>query len=315
MAIIKLSVAEQRRASAFFTCLLLAVVVWVIVTLSNTYDFTVKQVVSFKNAPQKRAFHSLQSDTVSITEKGTGWQMLFAKMKPENRAVKVDLQTLDKEDYVVLTNQLNAINEDKDINNRIVSFSPDTLYFDFSNFSTKRVPVQLSASLKYQRQYAQSDNVTIKPAYVTVSGPSSSIEKITVWKTDSLSLKDLDETVNSRLNLEASKEGNISIYPKSVEVTIPVNEFTEKTIEVPVKLVNNYSYYNVKVFPQKVKVTFTTSLNKYANMDEELFEAEANLDMWTKHNYSVLPVMVTKLPQFCKVVKIEPQNIDFIIKK
>ncbi len=50
-------------------------------------------------------------------------------------------------------------------------------------------------------------------------------------------------------------------------------------------------------------------------MNEDLFEAEADLDMWKKHNYTVLPVMLTKLPEFCKVVKIEPKNIDFIIKK
>ena len=315
MAIIKLSQAEQRRASAFFTCVGVAVLLWIMVTLSNTYNYTVKQAVAFKNVPQQRAFHSLQADSVNVVEKGTGWQMLLSKMKPENKQVKIDLRALDKENYVVLSSQLAAINETKDIANKIISFSPDTLYFDFSNRSTKRVPVQLSASLKYQRQFAQSDNVIIRPAYVTVSGPSSSIDKITVWKTDSLSLKNLDETVNSRVNLEAVKEGNISIYPKSVSVKIPVTEFTEKTIEIPVKLINNYNYLNVKVFPLKVKVTFTTSLNKYTDMDEDMFEAGADLDMWKKHNYSTLPVMLTKLPQYCKVVKIEPKNIDFIIKK
>jgi len=241
--------------------------------------------------------------------------MLFSKMKPESKPVKVDLRTLDNENYVVLSSQLAAINDTKDVNNKVISFSPDTLYFDFSNRSTKRVPVQISASLKYQRQFAQSDNVIIKPAYITVSGPSSSIDKITSWKTDSLILSDVNETVNSRLNLEPVKEGNISIYPRSVAVTVPVNEFTEKTIEVPVKLINNYSYFNVKVFPQKVKVTFTTSLNRYAVVEEELFEADADLDMWKKHNYNVLPVMLTKLPAFCKIVKIEPKNIDFIIRK
>jgi len=315
MAIIKLSQAEQRRASAFFTCVGVAILLWVVVTLSNTYNYTVKQAVVFKNVPQQRAFHSLQADTVNVMEKGTGWQMLLSKMRPENKQVKVDLRTLDKENYIVLSSQLTAINDTKDVANKIISFSPDTLFFDFSNRSTKRVPVQLSASLKYQRQFAQSDNVVIKPAYVTVSGPSSSIDKITIWKTDSVSLKDLDETVNSQVNLEAAKEGNISIYPKSVWVKIPVNEFTEKTIEIPVKLVNNYNYLNVKVFPLKVKVTFTTSLNKYADMDGDLFEADADLDMWKKYNYSTLPVMLTKLPEFCKVVKIEPRNIDFIIKK
>jgi len=315
MAIIKLSVTERRRVSAFFTCIVLAAFAWIIVTLSNTYNYTVRQVLNFKNVPQKRAFHSLQPDTVNTTVKGTGWQMLFSKMKSENKVVKVDLSTLERENYVVLSSQLPEINDTRDANSKITSFTPDTLYFDFSNRSIKRVPVQLLMSVKYQRQYAQSDNVTLKPAYVTLSGPSAVIDKISAWKTDSLTLKDVDETISSHLNLEQPKEGNISIYPKNVEVTVPVNEFTEKTIEVPVKLVNNYNYFNVKVFPQKVKVTFTTSLNKYADIDEDLFEAEADLDMWKKHSYTVLPVMLTKLPEFCKVVKIEPKNIDFIIKK
>jgi len=241
--------------------------------------------------------------------------MLFSKMNDENRPIKIDLQTLEKESFVVLSSQLSTINESNELKNKIIAVNPDTLYFDFSNRSTKRVPVQLLMSVKYQRQFAQSDNVIIKPAYITLSGPSNRIDKITSWKTDSLTVNDINETVNTRVNLEPVTEGNISIVPKNVQVIIPVNEFTEKTIEVPVKLVNNYNYYNVKVFPQKVKVTFTTSLNKYADMDDDLFEAEVDLDLWKKHGYSILPVMLTKLPEFCKIVKIEPKNIDFIIKK
>jgi YbbR domain-containing protein len=315
MAIIKLSATEKRRASAFITCLALAVFAWIIVTLSNSYTYTVKQIVSFKNAPQKRAFHSLQSDTVNVTLKGNGWRMLFSKMKDQDKTVKVDLQTLERENYIALNSQLATINEGRDANSKIVSFAPDTLYFDFSNRSTRRVPVQLQLSIKYQQQFAQSNYITIKPAYVTLTGPSNRIDKINAWKTDSLLLNDVDETVQTQVNIEPVKEGNISIYPKTVQVTIPVNEFTEKTIEVPVNLINNVNYYNVKIFPQKVKITFTTALNKYAGMDEDLFEAEADLNRWKDNNYTSLPVMLTKIPEFCKIVKIEPANIDFIIKK
>ena len=38
------------------------------------------------------------------------------------------------------------------------------------------------------------------------------------------------------VNLQPVKEGNLSVYPKSVQVTIPVDEFTEKTLVIPVKL-------------------------------------------------------------------------------
>lgn len=241
--------------------------------------------------------------------------MLFAHMQSQIKPIKIDLHTLDKDNFVVLSSQLSGINDSKDITNKFVSFDPDTLYFDFSNRATKRVPVKLSAALSYQQQFEQSDNVIIKPAYITVSGPASSIEKITDWHTDSLKLKNLDETVHARLDLAPAKEGNISIYPKAVDITLPVNEVTEKTIEIPVKLINNHEYYNVKIFPQKVKVTIITSLNKYRWMDDDLFEADANLDLWKKNHYSSLPVVLSKMPDFCRVVKVEPRNVDFYIKQ
>jgi YbbR domain-containing protein len=315
MAIIKLSATERRRVSVFFTCLLLAGIAWVLVTLSRTYNFTVRHVLTYQNTPQHRAFHSLQPDTVNITVKGTGWQMLFAKMNSASHPVKIDLRTLDRENYVVLKTQIKDINKSHELQYEVVGFDPDTLYFDFSNRSVKRVPVRLIAALKYQQQFARSDDITIKPAYVTITGPSNRIDGITVWKTDSLKADDVDETIKTTVNLEPVKEGNISIYPKSVQVIVPVNEFTEKTIEVPVKLINNTEYYNVKVFPLKVRVTFTTPLNKYTDINEEYFEAQADLDLWKKRNYKMLPVKLAKIPDFCKIVKIEPQYVDFIIKK
>ncbi|MGZ3764403.1 MAG: CdaR family protein [Mucilaginibacter sp.] len=315
MAIIKLSATERRRLSAFFTCLVLAAFAWVFTTLSNTYNFTVKEILSYRNTPQRRAFHSLQPDTINATMQGTGWQMLFSKMNNTNKIINVDLHTLDNKDFVVLSSQLKQINDKKEFEEQIVSFSPDTLFFDFSNRAVKRVPIQLVAGLKYQRQFMQSNNVSITPSYVTLSGPGNVIDKVKTWNTDSLILDSVNETVKTRIDLQPVKEGNVSIYPKSVQVVIPVDEFTEKTILIPVKLINNRNAYDVKMFPQKVRVTFTTTLSKYAEMDDDFFEASADLSLWRDHGYTTLPVQLTRIPAYCKIVKIEPQNIDFIVRK
>jgi YbbR domain-containing protein len=314
MAIIKLSATERRRVSAFFTCLVLAIVAWMFTVLSNPYKYTVKAVLNFKNAPQKRAFHSLQPDTVNVIINGSGWEMLFSKMSIQNKAITVDLRTLENKNYVVLSDQLDPINNRKEVSQQITGFSPDTLYFDFSNRKEKKVPVHLMAVIKYRHQFSQSGIINIRPSHVIVNGPGDVIIKITEWKTDTLRLDSVGETVNTFLNLQPVKEGNLSVYPKSVQVTIPVDEFTEKTLEIPVKLINAGND-NVKIFPQKVKVTFTTSLKKYAETDEDFFEATADLNLWRKHGYKVLPVVLSRIPQYCKIVKIDPADIDFIIKK
>ena len=315
MAIIKLSATERRRVSAFFTCLVLAVVAWIFTVMSNTYSYTVKEVLNFRNTPQKRAFHSLQSDTINAIINGTGWQMLFSKMHNEVNPVSVDLRSLEYKSYVVLSSQLSQINDKKDPGQQISSFNPDTLYFDFSNRKVKRIPIQLLSSVRYKHQFSQSGNITLNPAYVIVNGPAGIIDNITSWKTDTLKVDSVSETINTRVNLLPASEGNVSVFPKNVQLTIPVDEYTEKTLEIPVKLINNHDYDDVKIFPQKVKVTFTTSLSRYAQTDEDFFEATADLDLWRKHGYKVLPVVIFKSPTYSKIVKIEPQNIDFIIKK
>ena len=315
MAIIKLSAIERRRLSAFVTCLVVAVFAWLFTALSNPYKFTVKQVLNFKNAPQKRAFHPLQSDTINAVVQGTGWQMLFARINDERKPVNVDLHTLDTKNYVVLSAQLKQINLKKEINREVIAFNPDTLYFDFSNRTVKRVQVKLTSAIKYQKQFAQSGKITIQPDHVTISGPAEILAKINYWETDSVKLDDVNESFNSRVNLKPVKVGNLSILPKTVMVNIPIDEFTEKTMEIPVKLINNRNYYDVKIFPQKIKVTFTTSLTGYSEMNEDDFEAVADLDQWKRNGYSTLPVKIARLPSYSKIVKVEPQAVDFIVKK
>jgi hypothetical protein len=315
MAIIKLSATERRRVSAFLTCLALAVVAWIFTVLSSPNKYTVRAVLSFKNAPQKRAFHLLQSDTVNITVAGNGWDMLFSKMNPGNKLITADLRTLENRNYVVLSSQLDQINIKKEGNQQITNFNPDTLYFDFSNRRVREVPIILRTAIGYRRQFTQSGDITIQPAYVTISGPENVIDKIKEWQTDTLKLDSVSQTVSARVSIRPVREGNMTIYPQNVQVTIPVDEFTEKTLLIPVKLVNNHNNDDVKVFPQKVKITFTIPLSRYAETDEDFFEATADLDLWRLHSYKVLPVSVNKIPPYCKIVKTEPQNVDFIIKK
>ncbi|MFD1256060.1 CdaR family protein [Mucilaginibacter terrae] len=314
MAIIKLSVSEQRRLSVFFTCLLLALIAWVFAMLSGTYSFTVKQTITFKNVPQRRAFRTLQPDTVEATMQGTGWQMVFSHVADEKQPVTIDLHTLEQKDFIALNTQISQINKTRDATHKILSFEPDTLYFDFTNRMVKKIRVEPVFNINYQPQYAISGKITIKPAYVTLNGPGNVIEKISTWKTDTLTLNGVNELIKGTLQLQAVKEGNISVYPKSVQVQIPVEEFTEKTLKISVRLINNPHYYNVKIFPQHISVTFTTPLSRYTELDENFFEATVDLKLW-EEGYTVLPVNITRMPAYCKIVNITPRNIDFLVKK
>ena len=314
MAIIKLSVSERRRLSVFVTCLLLALVAWVFATLSGTYSFKVKQALVFKNVPQRRAFRALQPDTVEATMQGTGWQMVFSRMNEDKQPVTIDLHTLEHSNFIALNTQITQINKTRDATHKITGFDPDTLYFDFTNRVVKKLQVQPVLNIQYQPQYGVSGKIMVKPAYITINGPGNVIDKIKSWKTDTLTLTGVNEQITATLKLQLPTEGNISIYPKSVQVQIPIEEFTEKTLKIPVRLINNPHYYNIKIFPQYVNLKFTVPLSRYTELDENFFEATVDFSLW-EQGYTVLPVTISRLPAYCKIINIEPRNVDFLIKK
>ncbi len=315
MPLIKFSQTERRRISMFFICLGVAMAAWLFFALSNSYVYQARTLVRFVNFPQNKAFHSLQSDTVKLQIEGTGWQLLFSKLRISPQSVDIDLKDLNKQTFINLSDQLGYINQQFSSTQKIVYVQPDTLYFDFSSRAIKKVPVELVGDLRFQKQYGISDSVAIKPAYVTITGPKEDISRIRVWKTDSLNLENISSSISRRIPFKRPSMANINIYPSYAEVSVPVDEFTEKTIEVSIKVENNRNYRDINLLPAKVKITFMTALGNYSKIDRDYFEATVNLDNWTERSYTQLPVILTRFPAFCKLVKIEPQAVDFIIQK
>jgi YbbR domain-containing protein len=175
------------------------------------------------------------------------------------------------------------------------------------------VPVLLAKNLQLKNQYHISGPIKLKPEYVTIAGPATVLAGIHFWKTDSLKMKNVSNNISKTVSLQPTK-ANISIYPHNVNVIIPVDEFTEKSIEVPVKILNN-RHYEVKLLPEKVKITFLVALNNYPETNIESFKAAVDLNNWVNQKYTQLPVQLIKLPKYCKLVSVEPQTIDFILQE
>lgn len=297
------------------TCLLMAIGAWLFLSLNNKYVYTAKTVLVYKNFPQKRAFHALQSDTVDLQIEGTGWQLLFARLRIKPQSIAISLDKLNSRNFILFSEQLYNVNRQLETSQKIISIRPDTLYFDFSERTVKRVPVRLVSNFTFAKQYDISSDVELNPEYVTLSGPEKELTKITSWPTDTLILQDLQNTAVSRIAMLGNRMKNVSIFPSSAEVKVPVDEFTEKTIEIPVTIINNKEYYDVKLFPKKVKITFLVALSKYQTINENFIDAVADMNEWKILKHTQLRVTLSRFPDYCKLVKISPEKIDFIIEK
>jgi YbbR domain-containing protein len=314
MPIIALNRIERRRVSVFLTCLLLAVFIWLFFALSNNYVYKVNTKLNYVNPPLNKAYHPLQDDTVTLEIEGSGWQLLFARLKLRAREMDVSLKGLQSSHYVTISSQLHYLNKQFEANQRVVSAFPDTLFFDFTQRITKRVPVKLLYKLSFEKPYGISGEIKLEPATVIVTGAAEDLKDITFWKTDSLAIKGVNESINAQISFQKGEKNNVDVFPKSLKVFVPVDEFTEKVLELPIEVINNPGK-DVKIVPEKARITLLTALSNYSKIERDSFQVSVDLDYWHKNKYAQLPVRITRFPAFCKLVKAEPQIVDFFVKE
>jgi YbbR domain-containing protein len=314
MPIISLNRVERRRFSVFLSCLLLAVFLWLCFALSKDYDYKVTSKLNYINPPLNKAYHPLQDDTVSLNVRGSGWQLVFAKLKLRSKVIDVDLKALESANYITISKQLLQINRQFKSNQKVVSVGPDTLFFDFTRRITKRVPVKLMYKLSFLKPFGVSGPIRLEPAMVMVTGAAEDLKEISSWRTDSLLLSDVNESINTKISFQKGAKNNVDVFPKFVKVLIPIDEFTEKVIEIPVNIVNNPGD-DVKIVPEKVKITMLTALSNYPKVERDSISATVDLERWMKSRYPQLPIQIKKFPPFSKLLKTDPQVVDFFIKE
>lgn len=311
----RLNKAQRRKINIFFRCIIISFVAWLLIAISNKYTFTVKAGIEYVNIPEKRAFHPLQSDTVSIKIKMSGWDVLISRLRPDTANIQVDLSSLSTRNFIVFSNQIGFLNRQFPAEKQVIMVSPDTLYFDFSKQTQRKVPVRVPTSITFKKQYNIIGETRTNPQYITITGPLEDVANIEYLETDSVTGKNIHTDIRTLANINKNQRTNITIYPTFTEVVIPVGEITEKIIEVPIKIENAGPYSSVRIIPSKVVITAMISLKDYTKWSARDFEAVVDMSEWQQDKVRSLPIILTKVPDFVKVIKIEPQNVDFFVRK
>ncbi|MFM6975770.1 MAG: hypothetical protein ACKOW2_02840 [Sphingobacteriaceae bacterium] len=313
MARLKLNKAEQRKLVIFFTSLAMATILWLAYALSNRYIYPVKLIIEWTGTAHARKFIPLQSTTLDAKMEGTGWQLLFSKVANENQRVKISLQSIHPSGYLELKPLISRLSKQLSANQKIIAIHPDTLFFNESALVTKRVPVKLLYQLGFEPYHGLSGHIKLNPAYVSVSGSAKAISELHVVETQILKKSDLNTDFTQSVLIKDYSAQKIQIYPEQIQVSAPVNIFSEKVLELPIQIRNNHEKLKLKLLPEKVKVTILVALNNYKYTKAEDFNAYVDIANEQLKNLNQLPIKFSRLPNFIKLIKTEPQTVDFII--
>jgi hypothetical protein len=263
---------EDRSTLAI--CLGIAFIFWLLVKLSKEYTVLREVVISY-DLPLGKTFAQPPPAVIGVSLTSQGWNFLLASLL--GRSYELSYEVPDRGNFILSIFQfrkdIEALLNDKDILITNVLF--DGFNIQLEQQAVRLLPVVVSHRLSFTPEYSLVDSLHVLPDSIRVVGPISQLENLTVWRTDSLILENLNQSYEGTLALQTPEEG-LRIEPVQVRVSVPVERYTEKRFFVPVEI-RNAPADSIRIFPDKVLLICVLGLGHYNQLTAEDFTLIANL--------------------------------------
>ena len=296
-------------------CLLASLVFWTAIKLSKDYD-TIETIGITYELPRGVAFAQAPPNSLEARVRATGWELLNQGLSARERMIKIDsIELQENTDGIIsIRNEVASAFEDEGLD--VNPITNERIVIQMERVASKKVPLRLTSRIEYGRGFQSSRPPRLDPDSVTISGPSSVIDSINYWLTDSLVLNTVTDTVHISLPLRETNMSSMSVTPQSVSVSIESQQFTEKSIYVPVQIRGRTSSDSVSVFPKQVLIKVAVGLQDYESIKATDFTAVVSIEGQRSENSDLLPVILEKRPKLVRQVTVQPRSVEvFFYKK
>jgi hypothetical protein len=307
---IRVQLREDR--AVLMVCIGVAFIFWLLVKLSQTYTAE-KEVVFGFSIPEEKALTVLPPDDVEIELEGRGWDLMFdyfARGKVElffdmNEQSRVRLNWLQLKSLIQKNLSSSEI--------KITEINYDDLSLSLENRMKKTIPIQLAADLSFSPGYHLKSPIQLSPDSISISGPESLVSNIMDWRTDSLILKDIQNSAEKKISLRESAR-EIKLNQQTITAKLEVEQFTEKSFFV--KILQRNAPDSIRIFPDRIKIYCLVGLSKYEEVEESGFTVEVDLkDAKPGVENNAVPILLTKSPDFVDNVRFSPKSAEYIFIK
>ena len=307
--------AKSREFFVFLCFFFIAAGFWLLQTLNNDYETEFSIPVRLRNVPENVVITSdpVSEVRVRVRDKGTVLlnYMLGKNFYPVildfknyiNMGNHVQVQTSQVQKWI--TGQLNA-------STALLSMKPDTLEYYYSTGVSKMIPVKLCANVSAGEQYYLPDTL-FTPDSVRVYAPSDALDTMKVAYTLPLNLDNITDTLEREVTLSAPK--GAKYIPASVKLTLPVDMYTEKTVEVPLRGINFPADKVLRAFPSKIKISFQVGMGRFRQITADDFHLVVSYEELVRLGSEKYTVKLRTLPEGVSHVRFNPEQVDFLIEQ
>jgi YbbR domain-containing protein len=300
---------KPNKLSAFFICLLVATVLWLLHSLNTVYTKQFSVPVEFRNYPQNKVMVEIPKD-IKVSVKASGLKLFMLGLTEPFPALKMDLNDLKHDatgNKFYLSSNMGEITKLFRFKAEVRRLQPDTLLFINNLGTQKEVPVKVPLSISYERGYT-AKLIKLEPARVYITGEAADLETIDTVYTSAVSLTDQKTDHVRVLNLINPGE-RIALSTNAVQLIVNVGKLVENEVSIPLKIENGDKNFSYSLFPSKVKVKYSGVFGE-SGADTSLLKIVVDMSRRTDNRVGV---NVKLLSDQITILGYEPKEVEFLM--
>lgn len=295
---------------------------WLLQALNETLEREVQVELQLENVPRDVVIIDSLPSTLSVVLRDRGLELarhsfssLFRQNQVEIDFTKYDTGKKDAEVYISAADMQRMLSQNFAVSTKIQSFRPDTLRFSYNHGRSRTLPVKLEGDIKVaQGNYIKS--ISIEPDSVRIYAPLSVLDTMHAVYLDVSQLEEEKKGGRYQYQIGLRKQKQLKYEPEQVSLKVDIDYYVEKGVQVPVIGLNFPADKKLRTFPAEVTVRFNIKSDRSKEISPEDFViATTYEDLLQNKESSKLQLHLKTVPEGITIVRIEPQEVDFLIEK
>lgn len=308
---------ERKHLPVFFFLVALSTIFWVLTVLSKDYTSTIHYNVKFVDFPKDKLLVEHNDIELLLQVNAPGFALLAHKFKfkkelPLSVNGFIPTKQGDIWNYFWLGEQsLSEVQEQISKEMQLLHIQPNRIDLLLDEKAERLIPIKLKSKISYEPMFRKKDDIQLEPSSITIIGPEAVVEIFDDINTDLLEISNVNINQTGKLNLELFDNSDISYSQTEISYDLKVEQYTQGSIEMDIKVLNIPRGYKIKLFPDKVLINYSISLDNFDLVKKEMFELSSTFDKTKKR----LSVKVDRKPDFVENIRLFPPKVEYILIK
>lgn len=305
-----------KKILTFLFFVLLSSSFWMMQIYRQKFEATLDIPVKYVNVPDSIVFENDLPDRINVRIKDDGAALFKYYFTRRNDSLAVDVREIvsgTQERVIQGRNFEQLIRGKLFVTSELISYSPTRVSYSYAVLHQKKLPVIYDGYISLAAGYLIDGELTISPDSVVAYGSKAALDTLHYAHTMGDTLKNVTSDIKMQIAMIPAK--GIKFVPNSVELSISVDEFNNKEVEVPVTCVNLPENLNIKIFPSSVKVPFSVGLKRFNDISAEDFQIIIDYNDLKDLKDASIPVRITESPEYIQTKAPIPSEVEFVLEQ